>query len=217
MSSSNTEINGNSFIQKAGPEHSPHVELPRPKKLLLADPKPVRQARADGEKPKRGRRHKLTVLGLDRNLAEKSDPKWYAALHAANSWRKLRNKEMYIAHGYVSAGAGSLLASAALALAASRFLYEKVSETGDISLLKTASQLADSYQRHELAAWELCKRESIEKKKRDMSSDPAPWLRTLDGGENRRGPKHKHSPVALPEHTSSGETIDAEAVDSTDA
>jgi hypothetical protein len=103
----------------------------------------------------------------------------------ANSYKKARVKDLYLAHGYVSSGVSALLAASSLALAASRFLYEAASSAqmypekgviGMAQLLKMASSLSDSSRQNELAAWELCAREAVIYKRNRVNSDAAPWL-----------------------------------------
>jgi hypothetical protein len=83
-------------------------------------------------------------------------------------------------HGYVSAGVSSLIASASLALCASRYLYEVAAETGDAETLKRASALANDARQGELAAWELASREG---QARDANS-PASGDFLLAGDED---------------------------------
>jgi hypothetical protein len=129
----------------------------------------------NGGQPK-GRRLKLAVMGVPTHVLDKADPMYAQALRDAARYRKYRARELSLAHGYVSAGASSLLTTASLALAASRFLYTKVAETGEIALLKTASQLADSARQNELAAWELAAREGTARKRAAAAEMGVPWL-----------------------------------------
>ncbi len=113
-----------------------------------------------GNRAAEGRRPKLALLGVP---AAATDPRYALSLRRASRYRKRRCSELAAAHGYVSAGASSLIASAALALSASRFLYEVAAETGDAETLKRASALANDARQNELAAWELAARESASK------------------------------------------------------
>ena len=77
-----------------------------------------------------------------------------------------RRAELAAAHGgTLSAGAGALVESAALALAASRFLYARGAELGDVELMRRASALANDARQNELAAWELAAREGAANRK----------------------------------------------------
>ena len=76
-----------------------------------------------------------------------------------------RRAELAAAHGgTLSAGAGALVESAALALAASRFLYARGADLGDVELMRRASALANDARQNELAAWELAAREGAMKR-----------------------------------------------------
>lgn len=141
-----------------------------------ADPKP------DGEfKPKKGRKTKLAAFGLSPSVIKAGDQSYAACLDQANKYRKIRMKELAQLHGHVSAGAGALLASASLALAASRFLYQNAASDGDAATLKQASQLADSARQSELAAYELASREGVLKKRSALADAGMPWLLNPDG------------------------------------
>lgn len=133
-----------------------------------------------GKSLTKGNKVKLAVLGIDSDVLDKGDPLYAKALRKANLYRKHRQRELAVTHGYLSAGAGSLLATASLALASSRFVYEKVVQTGDTSLLKLASGLADSARQNELAAYELCAREAVVRKKTLQLSNAMPWLTVSD-------------------------------------
>jgi hypothetical protein len=60
--------------------------------------------------------------------------------------------------GVVGAGPSSMVASAAIQLGASRFLFDKGSEDGDPDLFASASRLADSSRQNLLAAYALAVR-----------------------------------------------------------
>ena len=116
-----------------------------------------------GNRAAAGRKPKLALLGVE--VAD-ADPKYQKALSRAAYYRRRRCSELAAVHGYVSSGASSLIASGALALCASRYLYELASVTGDPELLKRASNLANDARQNELAAWELCARESAQRPKK---------------------------------------------------
>lgn len=132
----------------------------------------------------RKRKTKLSLLGVSREMLDNGDPRYANALHQANAYRKVRSKELSRIHGHVSSGASSLLASASLALAASRFLYEKFAETGDFDQLKLAAKLADSSRQGELAAWEMSAREGLVMRRLRDAELGMPWLASGD----RRSP-----------------------------
>lgn len=162
-----------------------NIEAPRAKgmsgaTLDISHEKELRQKAhntewKNGGQPK-GRRVKLSMIGVPEHLMDQADPEYKKALKDAAVYRKYRSRELCVAHGYVSAGASSLLTTASLALAASRYLYGRVCVTGDVALLKTASQLADSARQNELAAWELAAREGTARRKAAAVAVGVPWL-----------------------------------------
>lgn len=157
------------------------------------DPRVLAEAEAPERLPGagKGRRTKLAAFGLSPSIIKSGDPRYAAALYQANKYRKTRMKELAALHGHVSAGAGALLASASLALAASRFLYERYAESpelggGELEVLKQASGLADKARAAELAAWEMSAREGVLKRRTEASNAGMPWLQTLDGNDRAK-------------------------------
>jgi hypothetical protein len=72
-----------------------------------------------------------------------------------------RRRELAAAHGgTISAGVGAIVESAALAMAASRYLDHQARQGGDGELFRQAAQLGQMARQHELAAWELAAREA---------------------------------------------------------
>jgi hypothetical protein len=150
-----------------------------------------------GPSPLRERSTKLACLGIPSAVLEAGSKEYQRTVKLANSYKRTRQREMYIAHGHVSAGVGALLAAASLALSGSRFLYElaastpvRAAERGDLTMpqiLKMAASLSDSARQNELAAWELCAREAIIRRRNDTSNQVAPWVvSSPDGKELRR-------------------------------
>lgn len=160
------------FLEARNQDHRSPIVVVGPKLRSLSD------AEGDGEKPKthRVRKTKLAIMGIPKSILSKGDPRYTNALVMAAKYRKVRAAELARLHGYVSTGASAILATASLALAASRFLYEKVAETGDLSLLKTAANLGESARQGELAAWELSAREGLVMRKQAAGSAAAPWM-----------------------------------------
>jgi hypothetical protein len=72
--------------------------------------------------------------------------------------------------GICGPGPSSMIASAALQLAWSRYLGDAAAETGDAEMALRASKLADASRQNLLAAHELCAREAQARPKRD--ADP---------------------------------------------
>lgn len=156
----------------------------------------------------------LSCLGIPSSMLEAGDPAYARTMRLASSYKKARQKEIYIAHGYVSSGVASLLVSASLAISASRFLYEAAAaspiytevrhQLGMPQLMKLASSLADSARQNELAAWELAARESLVRKRNENSNVLAPWVVSVDGETRKPGRPKKVS--LLPETTYTGQT-----------
>ncbi len=164
-----------SFLQNSGNGIGPQI---------LTDARHLgKPANAEGlpVKPVRGRKTKLAAFGLSPSIIKAGSPEYAACLDQANKYRKVRMKELTQIHGYISAGVGALLASASLALAASRYLYQEAANDGDPGLLKTAAKLADSGRQCELAAWELARQEGVMKRRQDTAQAGQPWLLTNAG------------------------------------
>lgn len=166
------------FSQNSGNGVGPQI-LVRPDEM--SDPASPETTLAHGAG--KGRKTKLAAFGLSPAMVKAGDPRYSAALHQANKYRKTRMKEIAQLHGHVSAGVGALLASASLALAASRFLYEAAAQEPDPQTLKDASKLADSARQHELAAYELAAREGTLKRRTAMAAEGMPWMLKDNGDE----------------------------------
>ncbi len=148
---------------------------------------------AEMAKARKVRTLKLAVMGINKNVLAKGDPAYRACVEMAQAYRKRRSMELSEMHGHVSIGASALLASASLAMAASRFLYEQFAKDAGGNLgtgmLKQAASLADSARQSELAAWEMSAREGLVKRKNNASQQGQPWLAQLDGDAKRGGRK----------------------------
>lgn len=75
-----------------------------------------------------------------------------------------------VAGGEVGPGPSSIVASAALQLAASRYAFDKFAETLEPGLAKLGSSLGDAHRQNLLAAYELARREADARPKRN--ADP---------------------------------------------
>ena len=96
------------------------------------------------------------ALGLD-----KSDPRYRPFARWGARYGAYRRRELASTHGgTLSAGVGAIIESAAMAMAASRFVQALAAQAGDAELFKQASALASTARQHELAAWELAAREA---------------------------------------------------------
>jgi hypothetical protein len=112
-----------------------------------------------GGKARRGKTRLAERMGL-RGLPEGSAFRPYKA--AAVSFRRAQCAELArtVGGGVCGPGPSSMVASAALQLAWSRYLADMAAEQGDPDLALTASRLADASRQNLLAAHELCAREA---------------------------------------------------------
>jgi hypothetical protein len=80
---------------------------------------------------------------------------------SAQAFRKAHCKAIAEqAGGHCGTGPSSMVASAALQLAASRFMFDRASRTGDAGDFKAASSLSNDSRQNLLAAYELAVREA---------------------------------------------------------
>lgn len=75
--------------------------------------------------------------------------------------------------GQCGAGPASVVTTAALQLAASRYCFDQASTTGDPDLFLKASKLGDASRNNLLSASDLC---AAEASSRPKSAADAPWL-----------------------------------------
>jgi hypothetical protein len=68
--------------------------------------------------------------------------------------------------GYCGPAASTIVASAALALAWSRFFSDKAAKTGDADLAMRSARLGETSRQHLLAAWEVCAKEAQSRPKK---------------------------------------------------
>jgi hypothetical protein len=110
----------------------------------------------------RGGRVKAKRVALARSLAlgdVESMPEFAAYRRAASAFRRHHCAELAKqAGGMCGSAPSSMVASAALQLAASRFLFDQGAQSGDPAILKTASQLSNDSRQNLLAAYELAQR-----------------------------------------------------------
>lgn len=129
-----------------------------------------------GNRAAQNRKPALALLGVP---LETTDPTYRSNLRKANSYRQRRTRELAVQYGgYLGAGPSAMLASAALALAASRTMYALAGEALSAGERKTAtelfasaSRLADSSRQQELTASALAEREA--------AARPKVWLDPL--------------------------------------
>lgn len=111
-----------------------------------------------GNSAGKGRKPLLARMPPD---APTAHPRWTVYRKQASRYTQRRCRELAVASGgYLGAGPSAMLASAGLALAASRLLYELASIDMDPALFKQAASLADSARQQELTAVGLAEREA---------------------------------------------------------
>lgn len=132
-----------------------------------------------GNRASKGRKPAMVKLGVPLSMCDVHDPRYRKLLRNAGSYRRFRCEELARAHGFLSAGASSMVASASLALAASKFMYTLAAEATDqrkaSELVSLASKLSMDAMRAEQMAWEIAGREAAALKA--MNTDKVPtWL-----------------------------------------
>lgn len=143
----------------------------------------------------KGKKTKLSIMTLHEDTLAKADKRYAECLKLADQYRKQRSREFMVSHGYVSSGVSSMLSTAALSLAASRYLYEKSAESGNLALLIPASKLSTDARQSELAAWELCAREAKARKVAEANMGGVPWLVQKQEAKRGRGRPRKDTEV----------------------
>ncbi|MBK6694808.1 MAG: hypothetical protein IPG50_21755 [Myxococcales bacterium] len=167
----------------------PPDELPAP---VPGVPEPVRRRRdgtvADPESAKRlgslggfKKAYKARLvagLGLA-ELAAESDFRPFQV--AADEFFRSHVEALALqAGGTCGPGPSTMVASAALQLASSRFLFARGAVSGDAATLQTASQLANASRQNLLAAYELAVREAQARKATHGGALP-PWFEATSG------------------------------------
>ena len=81
---------------------------------------------------------------------------------AAASFRRIQCHELArtVGGGYCGPAASTVVASAALALAWSRYFSDKAAATGDPDMAMRSARLGETSRQHLLAAWEICAKEA---------------------------------------------------------
>lgn len=106
-----------------------------------------------------------TKVKLIRYAVLPDDAIWGVYAKHAEQFRKHHCKELAkMAGGKCGAGPSSIIATAALQLAVSRWMFEEGAKTCDPNLLKQASNIADSSRQNLLAAYELAVKEAHARK-----------------------------------------------------
>jgi len=155
---------------------SPRVEVLPPDELPDGVPADARQASprdrghagrfadgnslaAQGGAAKRGKSRLTARLGL---LALPDDNAFATYHRAAATFRRVQCAELArtVGGGVCGPGPSSVVASAALALAWSRFFSDKAAADGDPELAMRSARLGETSRQHLLAAHELCAKEA---------------------------------------------------------
>jgi hypothetical protein len=142
--------------------------------VRLEEAKRVGRPFKAGNKAARGRRPMLARLGIKLGPDAHKNKAYQGHLRLAEAYRRRRITELRVTHGFVSVAAMSIMATAALQLAMSRYMMELAVEAADMDLIKKASSLGNDARQNELAAWELCVREASTKSR--QAANQAPWL-----------------------------------------
>ncbi len=166
---------------------TPHVEVLDARRLPAATPAesapPERDAHGrflPGNRTARASRLRPRITGLAH--IDQSAPDFRTFARWGLRYGAHRRRELAELHGgTLSAGASAIIESAAQAMAASRFLQWRASQTGDPSLFAQAARLAQTARQNELAAWELASREA---QARGTPTGTAPWLLAEDHADD---------------------------------
>ncbi len=131
---------------------------------------------SEGGRARAGKTRLASQLGL---VSMDADPAFRPYRGAAEAFRRAQCASLAatVGGGICGPGPSSIVASAALALAASRYLYDTAE--GDSAKLTTAARLADSHRQALLTAHELCAREAAARPRGPV--DPLAAWRTPEG------------------------------------
>lgn len=112
-------------------------------------------------------------------------------LRLSREWRDAHISQLAatVAGGAVGPGPASVVSSAALQLAASRYLSDLGAQLGDSKMLLDASRLADSSRQNLLAAHELAAREAAARPRAHVS----PILAAIEASAERSARQHAFS------------------------
>lgn len=162
----------------ATPEPQPEA-MPRPP--YRKGSAEAREAGRRGGKAKAGQTRLSSELGIAK-LADAADFAPYK--RAATPFAKAQRAALAssVGGGVCGPGPSSMVASAALQLAASRYLSDRAAIEGDAELFAKASRLADASRQNLLAAHELCAREAKARAEHGGETQTARVLRQLREG-----------------------------------
>jgi hypothetical protein len=146
-----------------------------------------------GGKATAGKTRLSARLGLS-SLPEGAAFRPYRA--AATSFRRAQCAALAatVGGGMCGPGPSSMVASAALQLAWSRFMSDQAAATGDAELALSASRLADASRNNLLSAHELAAREAVARRASQPTSAHAALTAVL-GGESSAAPSSRVEPA----------------------
>jgi hypothetical protein len=151
----------------AAPPAAPASPLVRNESGQIADTLTAKELGRRGGLAKARKARLVDALGLV-DLAEDAAFKPYRTAAEAFAVHKMAELAQ-LAGGEVGAGPSSIVATAALQLAASRFCFDQAAHKGIAELMKLGSQLGNDSRQNLLAAYELAVREA---KIREASEGP---------------------------------------------
>jgi hypothetical protein len=151
-----------------------------------------------GGHAKRGKSRLTARLGLA-PFAE--DSAFAPYRRAAATFRRVQCAELSrtVGGGACGPGPSSIVASAALALAWSRWASDQAASTGDAELAIKALRMADTSRQMLLTAHELCAREATARRERSDASDLAQLERDAQEQTKRRREAERTSRLAVVE------------------
>jgi len=185
----------------AGRDREPRIEVPRADELPAGVQAPplesaggerrpdgtfapgARTMQAAGGRATRGKSKLTARLGLT-SLPEGHDFAPYR--RAASTFRRVQCSELArtVGGGVCGPGPSSIVASAALALAWSRYFSDLAAQTGDPELAQRSARLGETSRQHLLAAFELCAREGAARPQQDgLTLARAEFQRRLQEGK----------------------------------
>ncbi len=190
---------GRTFVRKGHGAGAgvPRIEVPPPDELPgpVPDPRPPVASVARGKDGRLatseaaaaigalGGREKHKRVALARSLGLdgiEASPAFAPYKRSAAVFRRHHVQELArLAGGQCSTGPGSMVASASLQLAASRFLFAQAGQSGDPTTFRTASLLANDSRQSLLAAYSLA---ALEAQARKDTGNPFEALTNALGG-----------------------------------
>jgi hypothetical protein len=163
--------------EQAAPVAAQAVPLARRSNGTIADTTTARHLGAKGGRAKRERQMLTSALGLSDLAADAAFAPYRTAGDAFVREHAARLAEQ--AGGEVGPGPMSIVASAGVQIAASRFFSDKAAETADASMFTLASSLANASRQNLLAAYELAVREGQARSKAKPAATP--WMEQETG------------------------------------